>query len=264
MKKLMDYEKKVCGGKEESSWAIFNPQGLEPFPKDFLRNVKGKILDVGCGAGGFTGLLKKIRPDLDIYGVDISKNAIKIAKKDFPKVKFSVGTSYKLPFRDNFFDAAIMRQILEHVEYPEKALKELKRVLKPKAIFYSATPIEGEKFVINPPKYLCIKYQGHIQRFSIKSLKYLIEKNGFEINNYYFYGFLLCQIINVVCLSAYNLMKFPNEFSVKGYVEEGRTTTLKRILGSIRKIIFALENIEAKLVPRWIPGRSMHIVARKL
>lgn len=249
----MDYEKKICG----------REAGLE-FPKDFLRNVKGKVLDVGCGAGGFTGLLKKIRPDLDIYGVDISKNAIKIAKKDFPRIEFLTGTTYKLPFPDNFFDACIMRQVLEHVEHPKKALREVRRILKPKAILYSATPIEGEKLVINPPKYLCIKYQGHLQRFSIKSLKSLIMKSGFEIDNYYFYGFLLCQIINVVCLYAYDLMKFPGEFSVEGYVGEGKSTILKKILNFIRKIIFALENVEAKLVPGFIPGRSMIVIAHKV
>ena len=65
-------------------------------------------------------------------------------------------------------------------------------------------------------------------------------------------------------LYAYNLMKFPGEFSVQGYVGEGKTTAFKKMLGFIRKIIFALENTEAKLVPGWIPGRSMIVIAHKI
>lgn len=94
-----------------------------------------KVLDVGCGNGRFSKYLE----GTDYTGVDFSKNLISEAKKRFPDKKFIVGDVLSLPFQDNYFDKvysiAVIHQIPKE-EYREKALKEIKRVLKKNGTAY--------------------------------------------------------------------------------------------------------------------------------
>lgn len=258
-----DYEKKIYGVEESPRFKLSEPEIAHRLPVEF-RSVSGKILDVGCGAGAFTGTIKRKRLDLEIYGVDISKKAIKIARKDFPDIKFSVASAYRLPFPDDFFDATVMNHVLEHLDDPDKALAELGRVLKPRGLFWSITPLEGDRLVLSPSRRLAEKYHGHLQRFSRASLLSLLERNNFMVERYYFWGFLLCQVIGVVYLFLLDLFKLPPHFSVKSYVtREGRAPG-RSLLSFLRKFVSFLLNIESLLVPDRFPGYFMHIVARKV
>ncbi|MBI5044386.1 MAG: class I SAM-dependent methyltransferase [Candidatus Levybacteria bacterium] len=88
------------------------------------------VLDVGCGEG-FT--LEKLRTNgvgERLEGVDFLDRAIELGKKEHPKLKLKQGTIYDLDYKDNSFDLVICSEVLEHVDDPEKALKELVRVSK--------------------------------------------------------------------------------------------------------------------------------------
>ncbi|MDR3626372.1 MAG: class I SAM-dependent methyltransferase [Ignavibacteriaceae bacterium] len=102
-------------------------------------NVK-TILDVGCGsswvAGSFLAKGKKV------ISLDISTiNPFKALQK-FPSEKhFGVtADSYILPFNDDTLDCIIASEIIEHLLYPDKFIKELLRVLKPGCRLIITTP----------------------------------------------------------------------------------------------------------------------------
>ena len=102
---------------------------------DFIKNSKGRTLDLGCGSGrNFT------KTKGTIYAVDFSKKMLNYAKEYAEKKGFKVITkkakAEKLPFKNNFFDRAIFIATLHCIKGKkkrEKALKELYRVLKPGA-----------------------------------------------------------------------------------------------------------------------------------
>lgn len=96
-----------------------------------------KILDAGCGTGYLLNFV--CSSEGEGIGVDISSEALKKAKKFFPSLKFVQADICQLPFDNNFFDKAFCINVLEHLKNPEKALKEIKRVLKPKGIFIAGT-----------------------------------------------------------------------------------------------------------------------------
>jgi len=107
----------------------------------YLREINkykksGKLLDVGCATGLF---IEKAEKFFDIYGVDVSKYAIDIAKKK--KLKVSVLSSDKLDFKNNFFDAITSFDVLEHVESLDNMLSEIRRVLKKDGVFVFVVPI---------------------------------------------------------------------------------------------------------------------------
>jgi len=104
---------------------------------NFLKNKKGKILDVGSGSGRNFPALNK---NAEIYAVDFSEKMLKFAEKNAERLRLNVKTfcfnSDSLPFKDNFFDSAICIAILHCIpekQKRQKTISELYRTLKPES-----------------------------------------------------------------------------------------------------------------------------------
>lgn len=88
------------------------------------------ILDVGCGEGFTLKKLKDNHIGKKFEGIDSLDSAIAIGKKIHPDIDMKIGNIYDISYKDNSFDLVLCTEVLEHLEDPEKALKELKRVTK--------------------------------------------------------------------------------------------------------------------------------------
>jgi SAM-dependent methyltransferase len=109
---------------------------------DALNGVPGRVLDAGCGTGGFLAMLRDQRPDLMRFGVEWNQDAAARAqqKSGATVVRGSINA---LPFADASFDAAVSADVLCHAAVdPRAALAELARVLRP-----------GGRLVVNMPAY---------------------------------------------------------------------------------------------------------------
>lgn len=97
---------------------------------DHLPPGARRILDGGCGRGGYVAALRK-RTGLAAYGVE--HQAGKMADECLPEARGSVvrGDLERLGVRDGWFDAAFLNEVLEHVPSDEQALREVHRVLRP-------------------------------------------------------------------------------------------------------------------------------------
>ncbi len=95
------------------------------------------ILDAGCGEGFYTHQHKTLTNA--VYGVDIAKDAIKIAAKRYKTCDFSVATLSQLPFDDGFFGwvYSIYAPLLE---------EEFNRVITNKGYLLTVTPAENHLF----------------------------------------------------------------------------------------------------------------------
>ena len=99
-----------------------------------------KILDMGCGEGTRLAKLLGDKNLKEAIGVDNNELAIKLASNNYPKIRFLVGSLDKLPFRENYFNLSFSAYVFEHLETPEKVLKEAFRVTKE----------GGEIFIVAP------------------------------------------------------------------------------------------------------------------
>lgn len=118
---------------------------------DFLHSgtkfsAGSKVLEAGCGVGSQTITLAKNSPSAQITSIDISQKSVDTAKEVIEKchitnVNFQVADIFDLPFKDESFDHIFVCFVLEHLEFPLRALECLKRVLKKGG---TITVIEGD------------------------------------------------------------------------------------------------------------------------
>lgn len=90
-----------------------------------------RILDVGCGKGFLLFDFLKVRPDAEVYGIDISEYAIENAKKEI-QGRLKVGNAVDLPWPDDYFDLVISINTFHNLFnfQLDRALKEFERVGK--------------------------------------------------------------------------------------------------------------------------------------
>lgn len=107
---------------------------LDNFFRNLVELIKTKkvdsILDVGCGEGFTLNRLREQKIGNKLEGIEYLKTAIELGKKMYPDIKIKQGNIYNLPYADNSFDLVLCTEVLEHLEDPEKGLKELVRVAK--------------------------------------------------------------------------------------------------------------------------------------
>ncbi|MEO6811774.1 MAG: class I SAM-dependent methyltransferase [Isosphaeraceae bacterium] len=95
---------------------------------------RGRILEVGCGAGGL--LVAAKRRGLRIEGTDIASRWLVVARRRLADVgmdvRLTVANAERLPWPDGAFDALVADSVLEHLDDPAAALREWARVVRPK------------------------------------------------------------------------------------------------------------------------------------
>jgi SAM-dependent methyltransferase len=153
---------------------------------DALAPVRGRILDAGCGTGGFLAALARARPDLTRHGLEYNATAADRAKAK-SGARIAQGSVNALPYADASFDAAVSADVLCHEAVdPATALRELRRVLRP-----------GGRLVLNLPAYQWMlsahdRRVRNVRRFTASSATALLRQAGFaDIRARYWNGLLL-------------------------------------------------------------------------
>ena len=124
--------------------------------------LNGRMIDIGCGA----------KPYREFLAPYVNEH-IGVDREDTSHDKSNIdlfGTAYELPVEDSFFDCAICTAVLEHLEEPERALRECYRVLKPGGVAIYSVPFIWH--LHEEPR--------DFYRFSKYGLKYIFNKVGFE------------------------------------------------------------------------------------
>ncbi|HBB32231.1 MAG TPA: class I SAM-dependent methyltransferase [Cyanobacteria bacterium UBA8803] len=96
------------------------------------------ILDVGCGSGNFSRLLKKSRP-AEVWGVELDKEAAAIAASKLDRVICGAFDS-KLQLPDQSFDCVIFNDVLEHMVDPFSALVYAKTLFRDGGVLVASIP----------------------------------------------------------------------------------------------------------------------------
>jgi len=143
-----------------------------------IRNKK--LLDIGCAYGYFLKIAGGF--GFETYGIDISQHAVEQAKKKVNAKFFCRDVQDDLPFADGYFEIITMFDVIEHLEKPYDALREIRRVLKSKGLFVITTPNVNSLLRRNMgKKWIGFGDETHIILYSIHGLKFLLRKAGFRV-----------------------------------------------------------------------------------
>ncbi len=108
--------------------------------KEVLPDAKA-ILDVACGGGYFLRELGRCYgPSAKLSGIDISNEALAIARKECPAADFQISSAEAMPFQPGSFDLVTCLGSLEHFLNIGQAMAEIKRILRPGGIFLAMVP----------------------------------------------------------------------------------------------------------------------------
>lgn len=129
-----------------------------------------RVIDVGCGTGHLLlALSNRLHTPLRLYGLDFSDSAVRRSRQLVPSVEFVVASAYELPYPDDNFDMVTCTETLEHLQWPEEALKEMFRVLKP-----------GGQLVVTVPDGTKDDWDGHANFWSAAGLRRLLLPFGVQ------------------------------------------------------------------------------------
>lgn len=147
---------------------------------DFIQNKK-VILDIGCGEGILMEKIIKSFPDTKIFGIDPSPENVDICKKyDMDVI---AGSVYELPLNDESVDCVLFIEVIEHLDTPELAFREIKRVLRKGGELILLFPNDS---VFRLARILTFKFKeafydaGHIKQWSPATMVNALDKIGFD------------------------------------------------------------------------------------
>jgi len=168
----------------------------------FSKYKLNRILDIGCGNGGFSIFLKETSGAEEVYGIEISEIGVKMARKKGVKAIQLDIDEKSFPFKDKYFDAIFAGEIIEHLYYTDKFLEECWRCLDSKGIFVLTTrnlsslfnritlllgyqPFSTSvslKYNVGRPFKISNEILGdHIRIFTLRAIKELLFLHKFKI-----------------------------------------------------------------------------------
>lgn len=171
-------------------WNMVESHLIGVVPSKFL----GKLLDVGCGNGKL--MIWYQEHGWDTVGIEPSAKGAMIARAQGLKIIESSLEEASLP--DNYFNAIMMVQVLEHLRDPKGALSKLYRALCPGGLIVAGVPnfLCIDRRVLGG-NWLPIEVPRHLFHFTPKSLQSLFDSVGFKIvdlRKKTIYGISLSQI----------------------------------------------------------------------
>lgn len=177
-------------------WKNAEPGGEYSFDGPAILSIckeKGfkKILDVGCGNGALCRLLKS--EGFEVMGCDADAEGVRLASGSGFGMEFKKVGVYDDPalIGQKNFDVIVSSQVVEHLFIPSALPKFAYALLKPGGCLIVTTPYHGyiKNLVLSilnlwDSHHTLFWDGGHIKFWSIKTLKELVEKEGFEFSKF--------------------------------------------------------------------------------
>ena len=140
------------------------------FPR-LKRHLSGRLLDMGCGIGGFIGYYG------DAVGIDINPATVAYCQQQGLDARLYKNFPVDLP--DQSFDSLILDNVLEHIHDPHDILTEARRLIKPDGVFLIGVP--GRKGFDSAP--------DHVVFYDEENLESTLSNAGFKLERSFYTPF---------------------------------------------------------------------------
>ncbi|MGO9614150.1 MAG: class I SAM-dependent methyltransferase [Dissulfurispiraceae bacterium] len=149
-----------------------------------VKSTQGRVLDIACGPGTFGRRIAS--PSKEVFGIDISRRMLRqgaayTVKEGISNMHFARARVEALPFEDSLFDAALCCGSLHLFADTVIALREMARVMKPRAILSVFTFTSGHGGIL---KYRHMR-EWHIKNhglhvFDLSEMERYLTTSGFK------------------------------------------------------------------------------------
>lgn len=143
------------------------------------------IVDLGCSTGYLLGDLRASHPDATLFGVDLVAAGLRNAHAAIPTARLLQADVCELPLGDASVDAVVSANLLEHVPDDERALAEIRRILRRGrrgALVVPAAPSTYDYYD---------RFLGHERRYARRELASKAARAGLEVLEDSYIGALL-------------------------------------------------------------------------
>jgi 2-polyprenyl-3-methyl-5-hydroxy-6-metoxy-1,4-benzoquinol methylase len=181
----------AAGDYHETLWEGV-PEGLNPAEEGLRRafllahvSAGTRVLDVGCGEGGFAAALA--RAEAEVVGIDVAAEPLRRARRRHPQLDLrQVQAEGAWPLQDASFDAVWAGEVIEHVADTAGWLSELRRVLRSGGELLLSTPDHGRLRMLRwalDPRAFDAHFNpraDHLRFYTRRTLTELLEDFGFH------------------------------------------------------------------------------------
>lgn len=193
------YHKGVLKNIGQRYWHFRKYEIIKNIVKDYCPE---RILDVGSNGGDLTSKIAKLFPNSMTYAIDAYEKVIIYAKSRHPEVNFLRADAQKLPFKSNYFDLIFCLETLEHILFPQRALKEIRRCLRKNGAVVIS--MDSGSLLFSFIWFFWIKFgagkvwrNSHLRKFNKNKLREMIINEGFKIKNEIVSHFGMCVTFEV-------------------------------------------------------------------
>ena len=128
---------------------------------------EGKTLDIGAGDGLITSLIP------GAMGIDDNALAVELAQKHGVSVILESAYDLFHPVNAEIFDNVLMADVIEHLEFPDKVMNRINKIIKSGGLLFITTPPKRNDGILHD------KY--HYKEYSKEELKEYVESFGYKL-----------------------------------------------------------------------------------
>ena len=179
-----------------------------------------RVLNAGAGQGTLSQLLDS--HGFTVVSTDSAPAAVEVLRS---RVRGDVVAAdvTRLPFPERAFDAAVLAEVLEHVEDDRAALRELARVVRPGGVLAISVPAGPERF---GPSDL---WAGHVRRYTRRQLVVACTSSDFVVERCVAWGFPLSAL--------YHRQLYERRLARHGATDPSRAQRVAlRLLGALLQV----------------------------
>lgn len=178
------FNKNAKGYSKSREGAFTMPMYPEMITRVLSKKPK-KVLDLGCGSGILLKQLNDTNNNIELFGLDIADEMIKIADESLKGcAELKVGDCEKIPWDSDTFDVVFCNASFHHYPNPNKALLEVNRVLKSNGTLIIGDPTAP--VVIRDIMNFFIRFSnsGDVRIYNEDEILDLLKEANFTPNNF--------------------------------------------------------------------------------
>jgi ubiquinone/menaquinone biosynthesis C-methylase UbiE len=163
---------------------------LEAVVEKLKQKPRGHILDLGCGAGHLSFAAASVAEAVIAY--DLSPEMIEIVSREARQrghgnLTVQRGLAEVLPFEEQTFDWVVTRYSAHHWNDVRRALREVRRVLKPEGalIIIDVCAPEDPLLDTHLQTLELLRDSSHVRNYSLSNWNSMLVESGFEISSHF-------------------------------------------------------------------------------